>query len=201
MWPFVRNVTETLPPRSRMFADEVGEAAHARVRNLIRRGLTISDACRAAYRGRGPWRCSRLRQINVAYPKRFFSGLGLVALHTQWQRLRNASCTAAERNRTPGGVGGRRSNPTSYPMLCSRRSREWNLVGQSQRPRQVKAAPGHRTPRGHSPIALISSLGQPFTNAAEAHGRLRLKCPLGACQVADSDLSALSIPDIASSQV
>ena len=62
-----------------------------RVRNLIRRGLSSSDARGAAYNGRGPWFCSKIWQMNVAYPNRFFSGLGLVGLHTQWQRLRNAS--------------------------------------------------------------------------------------------------------------
>ena len=62
-----------------------------RVRNLIRRGLTHSDARRAAYSGRGPWYCSRLWQMNVACPNCFFAAFGLVALQTQWQRLRNAS--------------------------------------------------------------------------------------------------------------
>ncbi len=62
-----------------------------RIRNLIRRGLTYSDARRAAYSGRGPWHCSRLWQINMAYPNRVFAGLGLVTLQTSWQRLRNAS--------------------------------------------------------------------------------------------------------------
>lgn len=62
-----------------------------RVRNLIRRGLTQPDARRAAYSGRGPWHCSRLWQMNVAYPNRFFAALGLVALQTYWQSLRNAS--------------------------------------------------------------------------------------------------------------
>ena len=62
-----------------------------RVRNLIRRGLSAADARGAAYNGRGPWFCSKIWQMNAAYPNRFFSGLGLVALHTQWQRLRKAS--------------------------------------------------------------------------------------------------------------
>jgi len=62
-----------------------------RVRNLIRLGLSATDARGAAYNGRGPWFCSKMWQMNVAYPNRFFSGFGLVALHTQWQRLRNVS--------------------------------------------------------------------------------------------------------------
>ena len=62
-----------------------------RVRNLIRRGLSASDARGAAYNGRGPWFNSKVWQMNVAYPNRSFSALGLVALQTQWQRLRHAS--------------------------------------------------------------------------------------------------------------
>ena len=79
-----------------------------RAKNLMKRGLAEIRAWKSAYNGRGPWWNAGASHMNEAFPKTYFDRCGLISLYDQLQRLRRASRTAVVRNRTPGGVGGRR---------------------------------------------------------------------------------------------
>jgi len=79
-----------------------------RAQNLMKCGLEEIRAWKSANNGRGPWWNSGASHMNAAFPKTYFANRGLFSLYAQLQRLRRTSRTAVVRNRTPGGVGGRR---------------------------------------------------------------------------------------------
>ena len=79
-----------------------------RAKNLMKRGLAEVRAWQSANNGRGPWWNAGAHHMNRAFPKTYFDGCGLISLYDQLQRLSRTSRTAVVRNRTPGGVGGRR---------------------------------------------------------------------------------------------
>ena len=53
---------------------------HTRAKNLMKAGLNAERAWKSATNGRGPWWNSGAPHMNLAFPKRFFDGLGLVSL-------------------------------------------------------------------------------------------------------------------------
>lgn len=57
--------------------------AYTRAKNLMKRGLTESEAWKSATNGRGPWWNAGARHMHIAFPKRFFDQLGLVSLLDQ----------------------------------------------------------------------------------------------------------------------
>lgn len=79
-----------------------------RAKNLMKRGLEETRAWKSASNGRGPWWNAGASHMNEAFPKTYFDRCGHISLYDQLQRLRRTSRTAVVRNRTPGGVGGRR---------------------------------------------------------------------------------------------
>ena len=60
-----------------------------RRKRLITRGLRESHASQSAYNGRGAWRNAGAAHMNLAFPKKYFDALGLVALQ---QQLREIQC-------------------------------------------------------------------------------------------------------------
>lgn len=61
--------------------------SYARARNLMKRGLDNKRAWISATNGHGPWWNAGASHMNQAFPKRFFDGLGLVALLDQVRQL------------------------------------------------------------------------------------------------------------------
>ena len=81
---------------------------YARARNLMQRGLTEERAWRSAGNQRGPWWNAGASHMNAAFPKSWFdtSGAGVAARYG----AAPPACfmNRRMRNRTYGGVGGRR---------------------------------------------------------------------------------------------
>src|SRR5437660_8036021 len=64
---------------------------YARVRNLMKRGLTEERAWRSASNQRGPWWNSGASHMHAAFPKSWFDSLGLVSLLDTVQRFQRVS--------------------------------------------------------------------------------------------------------------
>ena len=77
-----------------------------RAMNLMKAGLTEERTFRSAFNQRGAWWNSGASHMNQAFPKLYFDRLGLVSLLDTMRRL--CSMNRRMRNRTSGGVGGRR---------------------------------------------------------------------------------------------
>ena len=58
-----------------------------RNRRLQEGGLDATRAWKSASNGRGPWWNSGASHMNLAYPRRYFAGLGLVSLMEMHQRF------------------------------------------------------------------------------------------------------------------
>jgi len=87
-----------------------------RRRNLIARGISVKLAWKASGSGRGPWYVSGSKAMHVAFPKKFFDGLGLVSLlDMRVSRSSTFLTNRRIRNRTFGGVGGRREQSRLLP--------------------------------------------------------------------------------------
>jgi RNA-directed DNA polymerase len=59
-----------------------------RRKRLITRGLRESHASQSAYNGRGAWWNAGAAHMNLAFPKKYFDALGLVALQQQLREIR-----------------------------------------------------------------------------------------------------------------
>ena len=79
---------------------------YTRAKNLMKAGLTRAGV-RSAFNRRGPWWNSGASHMNAAFPKSFFDRLGLVSL-LDTATTPVCSMNRRMRNRTSGGVGGRR---------------------------------------------------------------------------------------------
>jgi len=79
-----------------------------RAQELIRRGLTHACAWASATNGRGPWWNAGANHMNQAVPTRFLHQLGLVSLVHESQKPVRSQQNRRIRNRSYGGVGGRR---------------------------------------------------------------------------------------------
>jgi RNA-directed DNA polymerase len=51
-----------------------------RIKRLMAQGLAEAHACICAYNGRGPWWNAGAQHMNLAFPKRYFDGLGMFSL-------------------------------------------------------------------------------------------------------------------------
>jgi RNA-directed DNA polymerase len=51
-----------------------------RMKNLMKRGLSEVQAVQSAFNQRGSWWNSGAKHMNLAYPKKFFDGLGLISM-------------------------------------------------------------------------------------------------------------------------
>ena len=65
-----------------------------RYRKLLLRGLCHERAHKAAYNGYGPWLNARTSNMNIAFPKAFFSNMGLISLLESFESLKPRSRTA-----------------------------------------------------------------------------------------------------------
>ena len=81
---------------------------YTRVKMLRRRGLDEPRAWRSATNGRGPWWNAGASHMNAAYPTSFFTSMGLVSLLDTQLRIPVCFMNRRMRNRTSGGVRGRR---------------------------------------------------------------------------------------------
>jgi len=108
----VRNVLEALDGwlrrKLRCFLWRQWKRTVTRARRLMRQGLSEERAWKSATNGRGPWWNAGASHMNQSYPKSYFDRLGLVSLLDLYHHLNLSSRTAVVRNRSPGGVGGRR---------------------------------------------------------------------------------------------
>jgi RNA-directed DNA polymerase len=84
---------------------------YTRTKRLMQQGITEDRARLSALNGRGPWWNSGASHMNEAFPKHYFDRLGLLSLHHEHQLLLSTDITMNRRirNRTYGGVGGRRA--------------------------------------------------------------------------------------------
>lgn len=64
---------------------------YTRARKLMKRGLSEERAWRSAVNGRGPWWNSGASHMNEAFPKRYFTALGLVSLRDRLLQLQCGS--------------------------------------------------------------------------------------------------------------
>ena len=67
---------------------------HARIKNLIKRGLAKERAIKSATNGRGPWWNAGASHMNEAFKKSDFDRMGLVSLLDTILVIRNQSRTA-----------------------------------------------------------------------------------------------------------
>lgn len=108
----VKNVFEDLDAwirrRLRCILWRQWKRTYRRAKNLMKLGIAEERAWRSATNGRGPWWNSRASHMNQAMPKRYFKRRGLFSLLDQHWKNQCLLRTAVVRNRTPGGVGGRR---------------------------------------------------------------------------------------------
>jgi RNA-directed DNA polymerase len=51
-----------------------------RIKAMIRLGIKPQDARELAWNGKGPWRCSKCRPMQMAYPNKYFDEIGLISL-------------------------------------------------------------------------------------------------------------------------
>jgi group II intron reverse transcriptase/maturase len=78
-----------------------------RAKELMQRGLTEAHAFCSAFNGRGPWWNAGASHMSRACPTSFFSKAGLFSYMDQFHRFQHF-VNRRVRNRTHGGVGGRR---------------------------------------------------------------------------------------------
>jgi len=81
---------------------------YTRARRLMSRGLDPTRAWQSATNGRGPWWNSGASHMHAAYPKAWFDAQGLASLVDTHRRFQSCFMNRRMRNRTSGGVRGRR---------------------------------------------------------------------------------------------
>lgn len=82
-----QGLDEWIRRKLRAFVWRQWKTASTRAKQLRRRGLPAQEAYRAAYRGKGPWRMSRSREMERALPTSELRRLGLVMLVETQGRL------------------------------------------------------------------------------------------------------------------
>ncbi len=88
---------------------------YARVRNLMRAGLSRARAWQSATKGHGPWWNGNASHRHAAYPKSWFDRMGLVSLLDTQRRFSSGFMNRRMPNGTYGGVGGRREQSRLLP--------------------------------------------------------------------------------------